>query len=49
MVLRALLNSNDDQIKEITFTFIELLVNKFNDDAIKLVCTSGVIGMYTLV
>ncbi|CAH8640318.1 unnamed protein product [Schistosoma margrebowiei] len=45
VVLRALLNSNDDQIKEITFTFIELLVNKFNDDAIKLVCTSGVIEL----
>ncbi|XP_018654034.1 hypothetical protein Smp_158790 [Schistosoma mansoni] len=45
VVLRALLNSNDDQIKEITFIFIELLVDKFNGDATKLICTSGVIEL----
>ncbi|CAH8565672.1 unnamed protein product [Schistosoma turkestanicum] len=45
VVLRALLNSHDDQIKGITLKFIELLVNSFNGDATRLICTSGVIEL----
>ncbi|CAH8640199.1 unnamed protein product [Heterobilharzia americana] len=45
VVLRALLNSHNELIKETTIKFIELLLHEFGKIAAKLICNSGIVEL----